>query len=125
MIILIRNLDRATDRIQLHALLRKFGKVVSLDLVMDEETGRSKGFAFAEFKSTKEAMMAIHELNGMQVGANELRVKKAAASSVKKGKAANQPEEGEEEPQRPTFRPRGGSRSGPRSGPRPGPRKRR
>ncbi|MGC4015009.1 MAG: RNA-binding protein [Luteolibacter sp.] len=112
MIILIRNLDRATDRIQLHALLRKFGKVASLDLVMDEETGRSKGFAFAEFSSAKEATVAIHELNGMQVGANILRVKKAAASSVKKGKEAKG-ETGEEEPQRPRFRPRGGSRSGP------------
>ncbi|MFD0892488.1 RNA-binding protein [Luteolibacter ambystomatis] len=120
MIILIRNLDRATDRIQLHAVLRKFGKVTSLDLVMDEETGRSKGFAFANMATAKDAVNAIREMDGMQLGANILRVKKAAASSVKKGKA-NQPEE-EEAPQRPSFRPRGGSRSGPRSSP---PRKRR
>lgn len=122
MIILIRNLDRSTDRIQLHALLRKFGKVVSLDVVIDEETGRSKGFAFAEMESAKEAALAIREMNGMQVGANILRVKRAAASSVKKGKAA-QPA-AEETPQRPSFRPRGASRPGTRSRSGP-PRKRR
>ena len=96
MIILIRNLDRATDRIQLHALLRQFGKVNSLDLVMDPETGRSKGFAFAEFKSAKEGTLAIRGMNGMQVGANILRVKKAAHSSVQKGKAQQAPPEFED-----------------------------
>jgi RNA recognition motif-containing protein len=87
MIILIRNLDRSTDRIQLHALLRKFGKVKSLDLIMDPETGHSKGFAFAEYGTAKEAMIAIHNMNGMELGSNILRVKKAANSSVQKGKA--------------------------------------
>jgi RNA recognition motif-containing protein len=107
MIILIRNLDRSTDRIQLHALLRKFGKVKSLDLVMDPETGRSKGFAFAEYGTTKEAMIAIHNMNGMELGANILRVKKAANSSVQKGKASRpQPEQPDDYRPRPRKKPK-------------------
>lgn len=86
MIILIRNLDRATTHIQLHSLLRGVGKVNSLDLVMDEKTGQSKGFAFADMPPN-DAMKAIQSLNNAKVGNAVIRVKKAAASSVQKGKA--------------------------------------
>lgn len=85
MIVLIRNLDRATTQAQLQSLLRQFGKVNSLDLVMDEKTGQSKGFAFADMPAN-DAMAAIQKLNGSKLGAAVIRVKKAAASSVRKGR---------------------------------------
>lgn len=85
MILLIRNLDRATTQVQLLTLLRQCGKVNSLDLVMDEKTGQSKGFAFADMPAN-DAMAAIQKLNGSKVGNSTLRVKKAAASSVRKGR---------------------------------------
>lgn len=84
MIILVRNIDRAVSREEIHSLFRKFGRVISCDLVMDPETGRSKGFGFVEMSSDKHATLAIHELNGLKIRTSELRVKKAAASSVKK-----------------------------------------
>lgn len=84
MILLIRNLDRSITKDALLALLSKFGRVLSCDLVLDQQTGQSKGFAFAEFQSAAQATVAIKELNGKKLGSLALRVKRAANSSVKK-----------------------------------------
>lgn len=84
--ILIRNLDRKLTEGEIIEFFRKYGKVKSLDLVMDEKTGLSKGFGFAEMPNLDEAMKAISELNGKKIGASVVRVKRAANSSVSKKK---------------------------------------
>lgn len=53
-------------------------------VVKDEKTGLSKGFGFAEMPNFDEAMKAIEELNGLQLGASKLRVKRAANSTIAK-----------------------------------------
>ena len=85
--ILIRNLDRKLTEGEIIEFFRKYGKVKSFDLVMDEKTGLSKGFGFAEMPNLDEAMKAISELNGRKIGASVVRVKRAANSSVSKKKS--------------------------------------
>ncbi|MDO8444758.1 MAG: RNA-binding protein [Deltaproteobacteria bacterium] len=58
-------------------LFTSFGKVDSLTLVKDKDTGKSKGFGFVEMPNEAEAMAAIEKLNGQVVGGNMIRVKKA------------------------------------------------
>lgn len=75
--ILVRNLSRNTTEKELMALFTSLGKVDSLTLVKDKDTGKSKGFGFVEMPHENEAMAAIGKLNGQMVGGNKIRVKKA------------------------------------------------
>ena len=75
--LLVRNLSRNTTEKELIGLFTSFGKVDSLTLVKDKDTGKSKGFGFVEMPNEAEAMAAIEKLNGQVVGGNMIRVKKA------------------------------------------------
>ena len=46
--LLIRNLDRETTETALKELFQEFGTVQSCNLVMDKDSGASKGFGFIE-----------------------------------------------------------------------------
>ena len=54
-----------------------YGTVLSAKVVMDRDTGRSKGFAFIEMGTDAEAEAAINALNGTDVGGRELTVNEA------------------------------------------------
>ncbi len=75
--LLIRNLDRSTTEKELKVLFEEFGVVQSCSLVMDKETGKSKGFGFVEMPKIGDAKAAIINLNNKIIGNNKLRVKKA------------------------------------------------
>ena len=75
--LLIRDLDRSTTEDELKALFEKIGTVQSCDLVMDRESGESKGFGFIEMPKSGEAKIAIRKLNNKELGNNKIRVKKA------------------------------------------------
>jgi RNA recognition motif-containing protein len=75
--LLVRNLDRSTTEEELNELFREFGKVQSCDLVIDKDSGASKGFGFVEMPKAGEAKAAVKELNNKTVGGNKIRVKKA------------------------------------------------
>jgi RNA recognition motif-containing protein len=75
--LLIRNLDRSTSESELHSLFKEYGSVQSCDLVLDKETGKSKGFAFVEMPKAGEAKAAMKSLNDKKIGENKIRVKKA------------------------------------------------
>ncbi len=75
--ILIRNLARSTSEETLLTLFSEFGAVQSCNLVMDKETGASKGFGFVEMPKAGEAKVAIAALNGSELDNAKLRVKKA------------------------------------------------
>jgi cold-inducible RNA-binding protein len=53
------------------------GNVVSAKVMMDRETGRSKGFGFVEMGSPAEAQAAIQALNGQSMGGRALTVNEA------------------------------------------------
>ena len=75
--ILVRNLSRKTSEAELSTLFREYGSVQYCKLVMDKETGESKGFGFVEMPRAGEAKAAIKGLNAREVGGNKIRVKKA------------------------------------------------
>jgi RNA recognition motif-containing protein len=84
MIILVRNIDRSITEAEMRKVLEKHGKVRSFDLVLDKETGKSKGFGFADMPGHDEALAAVEALDGFLVGSEKLRVKRAASSSLLK-----------------------------------------
>ncbi len=51
-----------------------FGTVQRVDIIMDRETGRPRGFAFVEMSSDAEAKAAIEGLDGQDVGGRQLKV---------------------------------------------------
>ena len=53
------------------------GDVSSAKIIMDRESGRSKGFGFVEMDNEEEAKTAIQELNGTQMGGRDIRVNEA------------------------------------------------
>ncbi|MGK0442334.1 MAG: RNA recognition motif-containing protein [Pseudohongiellaceae bacterium] len=75
--LLIRNLDRLTTEEELKILFQEFGEIQSCNLVMDKESGLSKGFGFVEMPKSGEAKAAIKNLNNKAVGSNKIRVKTA------------------------------------------------
>ena len=75
--ILIRNLARTTTEEELKSFFTVFGMVQSCDLVLDKDTGKSKGFAFVEMPKAGEAKVAIKKLNNKELAGNKIRVKKA------------------------------------------------
>lgn len=75
--LLIRNLARTTTEEELRAMFEAHGTVQSCSLVMDKETGSSKGFGFIEMPKPGEAKAAVNTLNGKDVAGSKIRVKKA------------------------------------------------
>ena len=75
--LLIRNLARTTTEEELLHLFDVFGIVQSCDLVLDKETGESKGFGFVEMPRQGDAKAAMKSINGKEIAGNKLRVKKA------------------------------------------------
>ncbi|MBT3811465.1 MAG: RNA-binding protein [Gammaproteobacteria bacterium] len=75
--ILIRNLTRNTTEAEFKALFEPYGTVQSCTLVLDKDTGISKGFGFVEMPKIGEAKAAMKNLNGKDVAGSKIRVKKA------------------------------------------------
>ncbi len=75
--LIIRNLARSTTEEELKALFEEYGTVQSSDLVLDKDTGDSKGFAFVVMPKSGEAKAAMKNLNNKDVAGNKIRVKKS------------------------------------------------
>ncbi len=75
MSILVRNLARTTTETELKALFETYGEVQACSIVMDKETGLSKGFGFVDMLHPKDADAAIAALNGTKVAGSKIRVK--------------------------------------------------
>jgi RNA recognition motif-containing protein len=75
--LLIRNLARTITEAELKALFETHGAVQSCDLVIDKDTGASKGFGFVEMPKQGEAKAAIISLNGKDMAGSKIRVKKS------------------------------------------------
>ena len=74
----VGNLPYSTTEQQLRDLFsRSGGKVASVRLITDVDTGRSKGYAFVEMATPEEAEKAIKELNSSNVGGRSIVVDEA------------------------------------------------
>jgi len=75
--IYVGNLSFSVDNNQLTDLFSDFGTVDSANVIMDRDTGRSKGFAFVEMSAEGEAQAAITKLNGMDLGGRAMNISEA------------------------------------------------
>jgi len=75
--LLVRNLSRETSEVKLRELFAAFGAVQSCRLVMDKDTGTSKGFGFVDLPKPGEAKAAMKSLNNSEVDGSRIRVKRA------------------------------------------------
>ena len=58
----------------LYSLFIPFGNVISVRIMIEKETGRSRGFGFVSFDNRPAAEFAIKSMNGFQIGHKRLKV---------------------------------------------------
>jgi len=73
----VGNLGYAVTDGDLTKMFEPHGTVESAQIIMDRETGRSKGFGFVEMKTDQEAKNAIAALNGQDSGGRAITVNEA------------------------------------------------
>ncbi|HLQ37728.1 MAG TPA: RNA-binding protein, partial [Planctomycetota bacterium] len=74
----VGNLPFDTDEARLLAAFAQDGrKVLRVNVVMDRETNRQRGFAFVEMATEADAKLAIQAMNGADFGGRGLRVSEA------------------------------------------------
>lgn len=73
----VGNLSYGTTDSDLQRMFEEFGTVQSAQVIMDRDSGRSKGFAFVEMGNDQEAQAAINALNGQEVDGRALTVNEA------------------------------------------------
>jgi cold-inducible RNA-binding protein len=83
--IYVGNLPFSATNESLNEMFSKFGSVDSAKIVMDRDTGRSKGFGFVEMSSEGDAQAAIEKLNGSDVGGRSLVVNEARPMEPRTG----------------------------------------
>src|SRR6202030_3486869 len=73
----VGNLPYSVGDSDLQAMFEAHGTVQSAQVIMDRDTGRSKGFGFVEMGSDQEAQAAIAAMNGKEVDGRALTVNEA------------------------------------------------
>lgn len=73
----VGNLSPITTGEDLRTLFNTVARVISVELIKDKNTGKSKGYAFVEMISQGDAGKAVSEFNGYQLDRQRLKVKVA------------------------------------------------
>ncbi len=73
----VGNLTFSVNDGELRSIFEPHGQVASAQVIMDRDTGRSKGFGFVEMGTDQEAQSAINALNGQEVNGRALTVNEA------------------------------------------------
>lgn len=73
----VGNLSWGVNDAQLQELFTPYGTVVSAQVIVDRDTGRSKGFGFVEMNTDQEAQAAIAGMHGQTVEGRPLTVNEA------------------------------------------------
>lgn len=82
----VGNLPFGTTDGELREMFSAHGQVDSASIVMDRETGRSRGFGFVEMGDASQAQNAITAMNGSNVGGRTLVVNEARAKEAGGGR---------------------------------------
>lgn len=72
--IYVGNLPYSTEKDELEDIFGEFGKVESIDIIVDRRSGRSRGYGFVSMAEDSEAKAAVESLNGSELGGRNLRV---------------------------------------------------
>lgn len=75
--IYIGNLNYRVRENELQQRLEEYGAVDSVKVIKDRDTGRSKGYAFAEMPNEEEAQRAISEMHEQEFEGRQMVVKEA------------------------------------------------
>lgn len=73
----VGNLSYDANADAVRTCFAEIGDVSEVHMVMDRETGRSRGFAFVTMSTHESAQNAIAQLNGAMLGGRPLRVSEA------------------------------------------------
>ena len=75
--IFVGNLAFEATEDSVRSLFETYGTVERVNIVMDRDTGRAKGFGFVEMSVATEADQAIAGLNGQELGGRALNINEA------------------------------------------------
>jgi len=75
--IYVGNLAHTATEDEVREAFSQYGKVSTVSIVKDRETGRPRGFAFVEMTDGKEAATAIQELNLREISGRSITVNEA------------------------------------------------
>jgi RNA recognition motif-containing protein len=81
----VGNLAYSVRDESLHQAFSQFGTVTSAKVMMDRDTGRSKGFGFVEMGSDAEAQAAINGMNGQALEGRAVVVNEARPREERPG----------------------------------------
>jgi len=73
----VGNIAYEVNRDMLQDAFAQFGTITDVTIIMDRETGRSKGFGFVEMSSDAEAQAAMEAMDGVEMEGRPLRVSEA------------------------------------------------
>ena len=83
--IYVSNLSFNTSDVELNELFAQFGTVNSAKVIMDRESGRSRGFGFVEMASDEEGKDAMLGLNNKEVEGRAMSVSVAKEREERTG----------------------------------------
>ncbi len=90
----VGNLPYSATEDSLKELFLQCGTIESVTIIMDKETGESKGFGFLEMSTPQEAADAISRMNGTEIDGRTLKVSQAQAKvprdNARSGRRDNQ-----------------------------------
>jgi RNA recognition motif-containing protein len=81
----VGNLAYGVSNTDLETLFAPHGTVQSAQVIMDRDTGRSKGFGFVEMSNGNEAQAAISALNAKEIDGRQLTVNEARPREERSG----------------------------------------
>jgi RNA recognition motif-containing protein len=75
--IFVGSLPYSLQEADLQELFEAYGEVTTVKIIMDRESGRSKGFGFVEMSDDEAAQKAISGLNGSEISGRSIAVSQA------------------------------------------------
>lgn len=87
--IYVGNLSYGSTEETLRSLFESYGAVDSVSIIIDRNTGRSRGFGFVEMPNDDEAKAAISELDNKECDGRQLRVNEARPKPERRSSSDN------------------------------------
>jgi RNA recognition motif-containing protein len=79
---------KTTDQ-GLREAFERFGEVTDAKVILDRETGRSRGFGFVTFTDDQAATSAVNEMNGTDLEGRTIKVNEAEDRGFRGGRPAS------------------------------------
>jgi cold-inducible RNA-binding protein len=80
----VGNISYSMKEDELKNAFGQFGEVVSVKIIIDKRTGKSKGYGFVEMGSDADADAALSNMNGKELAGRNVKVNKANSQTEQK-----------------------------------------